>query len=189
MLILFYSQTYLHLAVFIWRGKRTHSWSISTKALPEWYKHLIFNPWNVCKYLEFTIEVALILFYSLTYLCLGIPEIDFGRSGVVNRLVCAVSVPRHFLNDTNILYNPCNVCKHLEVTIEVALILFYSLTYLRLGVSKLDFVRSGVVKDLVYGVWVPRHFLNDTNILHTTHVTYANTWKSQLNWRSFYFTA
>ena len=37
---------------------------------------------------EIIIEVALILFYSLTYLLFGVSELDFWRSGVVNRLVC-----------------------------------------------------------------------------------------------------
>ena len=63
-------------------------------------------------------------------------------------------------------YVQCDVCKHLEAMIEVALILFYSITYLCFGVSEQDFRRSGVVNWLVRGVSVPRHFLNDTNILH-----------------------
>ena len=33
------------------------------------------------------------------------------------------------------------MCKHLEVIIEVSIILFYSLTYLRLGVSEQDLGR------------------------------------------------
>ena len=95
----------------------------------------------MCKHLKVTIEVALILFYSLTYLGLGVPELEFGCSWVVNRLICRVSVTRHFLNDTNSLYitHRYDVCKYLEVIIEAALILFDSLTYLCLGVSELDF--------------------------------------------------
>ena len=70
------------------------------------------------------------------------------------------------------------MCKPLEVTIEVALILFYSLKYLRLGGSELDFGRSGVVNGLICGVSVSRDFLDDTNILYITHTTCVNTWKS-----------
>ena len=61
----------------------------------------------------------------------------------------------------NLIYNQLNVYKHLEDIIEVLLLLFYSLTYLRFGVSELDFWRFGVVNGLVRGVSVPRHFLND----------------------------
>ena len=40
--------------------------------------------------LEAKIEVALILSYGLLYPCFGVSELDFWRSGVVNRLVCWV---------------------------------------------------------------------------------------------------
>ena len=66
--------------------------------------------------------------------------------------------------------------KHIEVIIEVALILLYSLRYLRFGVSALDYRCSGVGNRLVCGVSVPRHFLNDTNMLHITNKMYINTW-------------
>ena len=82
----------------------THLWSISTKALPEWYTHLIYNPFNVCEHLEIIIEVAFILFYTLTYFRWGVFELEFGRSGVEKGLVREVSVPRHFLNDTITFY-------------------------------------------------------------------------------------
>ena len=77
-LISFYSQTCLRLAVsrarfwVFWCGKRTCSWNISTKALPEWYKPLLCIPCDVCKHLEDIIEVVIILFYSQTYLCLAV---------------------------------------------------------------------------------------------------------------------
>ena len=129
----------------------------------------------------------LIFFYCLLYLRLVVSELDFGRSGAVNGLVRVVSVTRYFLNDTNI-FDLCDVCKHMEVTIEVLLILFYILTYLRLGVSKLNFGCSGVVNRLVCIVSVPRHFLNDTNISYITHVMCANTWNLLLKCRSFFFT-
>ena len=87
-----------------WDGKDTRSWSISTKALPEWYKPLKYISCDVCKHLEDIIEVSLILFYSQTYLCVAVSELNFWRSGVVNGLVCGLSVSRHFLNDTNTLY-------------------------------------------------------------------------------------
>ena len=54
--------------------------------------------------MEVIFEVPLIYFYSLTLLRYGVSELDFGRSGAVNGLVCGVLVPRHFFNDTNILY-------------------------------------------------------------------------------------
>ena len=38
--------------------------------------------------LEVTIEVVLILLYSLTFLYFGVSELHFGRSGVVNGLLC-----------------------------------------------------------------------------------------------------
>ena len=61
-------------------------------------------------------------------------------------------------------YNLCNVCKPLEVTIQVALISFCSLTYLHLLVSHYYFEGSGVVNGVVRWVSVLRIFLNDTNI-------------------------
>ena len=103
-----------------------------------------------------------------------VSELDFGRSGAVNGLVRGVSVPRHFLNDTNI-FNLCDMCKYLEVTIEVLLILFYSLTYLRIGVSELNFGHYVVVKGLARRVSVPRHFLNDANVLYITYAMCTNT--------------
>ena len=78
------------------------------------------------------------------------------------------------------LYIPYDVCKHSEVTLKVVLIFFYNLMYLLSGVSEQDFGRSWVVNQLVHGVSLPRHILNDTNILYITHATCANTWKSQL---------
>ena len=82
----------------------------------------------MCKHLGVTIEVALILLYSLTYLRLGVSELELGRSWVVNRLVREVLVPRHFLNDTNTVYMANVMYKNLIDKIEVALILFYSQT-------------------------------------------------------------
>ena len=46
---------------------------------------------------------------------------------------------------------------------------FYSQTFLRL----LDFLRSGVVNGILRGVSVPRHLLNDTNILYITNSMYS----------------
>ena len=106
----FLSQTCLRLAGFrarflaLWSSKRTRSLSFSTKALPEWYTPLLYIPCDVCKHLEDIIEVSLICIYSQMYLRVGISEQDFRLSGVVNGLVREVSVPRTFLNDTNILY-------------------------------------------------------------------------------------
>ena len=97
----------------------------------------------MCEHLEVIIEVGLILLYSLTYLRLGVSELEFGCSWVVNGLLCEVIVPRHFLNNIDISYNPCNMCKHSEVTIKVTLIHFYSRTHLRIGVSELEFERLG----------------------------------------------
>ena len=68
--------------------------------------------------------------------------------------------------------------KHLEVIIEMSLILFYSLTFIRFGVSELDFRRYMVVNGLIRGVLVPSHFLNNTNILYITNAMYTNIWKS-----------
>ena len=87
-----------------WGGKRTRSWSISTKALPEWYTPLLYIPCDVCKHLEDIIEVSLICIYSQTYLRVGISEQDFWLSGFANGLVPEVSVPRNFLKLTNIIY-------------------------------------------------------------------------------------
>ena len=70
------------------------------------------------------------------------------------------------------------VYKQLDVIIEVSHILFYSLMFLRFGVSELDFRRPEVVNRLVRGVPVTRNFLNDTNILYITSAMYTNTWKS-----------
>ena len=128
--------------------------------------------------MEVIIEVLLILIYSLTYLCFGVSGLDFRFSGVVNGLNRGVSVPRHFLNDTNILYITHATCAIIWNIIKIALILFYSLTYLRSSVLELGFWRSGVVNGLLRGVLVPRHFLNDTNILYISHLMFANTWKS-----------
>ena len=66
----------------------------------------------------------------------------------------------------------------MDDVIEVALILFYSLSYLRFGVLELDFRHSGVVNGLVRGVSVSRHFLNEIKNLYITNVMYTNTWKS-----------
>ena len=57
----------------------------------------------------------------------------------VNGLIHGISVPRHLLNDTNILYiTKFNVYKHLEVIFEVLLTLFYNLTFFHFGVSEQD---------------------------------------------------
>ena len=84
-------------------------------------------------------------------------------------------------NRTNFWSISNNVYNYLKVRIEVALIRFYSLMYLRLAVSELYFERSWVVNGLI--VSVPRYFLNGTNTIYITHVTCANTWKSQLKLR------
>ena len=147
-----------------WGGKRTRSWGIGTKALPEWYKHLIYNQCNMCKHLEVIIEVSLIPFYSVLYLRLGVSEQDlgcFGGKQFRSWCIGTKALPEWY---KHLIYNQCNVYKHLEVIIEVSLILFYSLTYLRLCVSELLFWRSRVVNRLVCGVSVSRPFLNDTNI-------------------------
>ena len=146
-------------------------------------------PFDECQHLKVTIEVALILFYNPTYLCLSVSGPDFGRSRVVHGLVRRVSVTRHFSNDKNVLHITYAIFKHLEVTIDVALILFYSLAYLRLAVSWPDFGCSGVVNRLVCRVSVLRHFPNDINILNITYTMYSHTWKSQLKWRTSFFPA
>ena len=78
------------------------------------------------------------------------------------------------------------MCKHLEVIIEVSLIPLYSVLYLRLGVSEQD-LGCFLGKQFVCGLSVPRHFLNDTNILYITNAICANTWKSELKCRSYLF--
>ena len=102
------------------------------------YEDLIYNLFNVHKHLEVIIEVSLILFYSLTYLRLGVSEQDLGR--FLGKQFCSWVIGTKALPEwyKHLLYNQCNVHKHLEVIIEVSLILFYSLTYLRLGVSEQD---------------------------------------------------
>ena len=93
------------------------------------------------KQLEDIIEVSLILFYSQTYLCVAVSEQDFWRSGVGKILVLEVSVSRHFLNDTKpVKYILCDMCKHLEDIIEVALISIYSQIYLCVAVSERVFI-------------------------------------------------
>ena len=122
-----------------WSGKRTHSWGIGTKALPEWYIHLIYNQCNVYKHLEVIIVVSLILFYSLTYLRLGVSEQDFGRLGCKCTRSWSVStkaLPEWY---KHLIYNQYNVYNHLEVIIEVSLILFYCSPNHRLRVSEQDF--------------------------------------------------
>ena len=57
-----------------WGGKDNNSWSISTKVLPEWYKPLLYIPYDVCKHSKVIIEVALISIYSRTYLCVAVSE-------------------------------------------------------------------------------------------------------------------
>ena len=126
---------------------------------------------------------------NVPYLCLGVSELDFGLSAVVNWRVHEVSILRHFLNDTIILYITHAIYSNTWTSqvIELALIiLLYILTYLRWGVSKSHFGRSGVVNGLVCGVSVPSHFLNDTNILYIIHEMCAISWKSQLNCGSFF---
>ena len=83
---------------------RTHSLILTTKAIPELYKHLLYIPCDVWKHLEDIIELALIFFYSQTYFCLAVFKSKNWHSGVVNRLVLEVSVLMPFLNDTNHLY-------------------------------------------------------------------------------------
>ena len=73
-----------------WGGKRTSLCGISAKALPAWYKYLIYNQCNVHKHLEVIIEVSLIQFYIQTFFRFGVSELDFWRSGVVNGLVHGV---------------------------------------------------------------------------------------------------
>ena len=73
-LITFYNVLYLRLGVSVqdlgyFLGKQFRSWGIGTKALPEWYKHLIYDLCNAHKHLKVIFEVSLILFYSLTNLC------------------------------------------------------------------------------------------------------------------------
>ena len=60
----------------------------------------------------------------------------------------------------------------------MVLILIYSLTYLSIGVSELDFWCSGVVNGLVRGVLVPMYLLNDTYILYITNAIHTNTLKT-----------
>ena len=132
----------------------------------------------MCKHLEDIIEVALICIYNQTYLRVAVSEQDFWHSGVVNGLIREVSVPKTFLNDTNLFYIPCDVCKHFNNKIEVALVSIYSQAYLRVAVSEQDFWLSRVVNRPVREVSVPRTFLNDTNIFYISHVMCANTWKT-----------
>ena len=162
--------------MFWWETSR--SWSISAKALPGWYKHLIYTQWNMCKHLEVIIEVSLILFYSVTYLHLGVSEQDLGCfRGKQSRSWCigTKALPEWY---KHLIYNQWNMCKHLEVIIEMSLILFYGLMFIRFGESELDIRRYMVVNGLICGVSVPRHFLNDTNILYITNAMYTNIWKS-----------
>ena len=81
------------------------------------------------------------------------------------------------------------MCKYLQNTIEVALILFYSLRYLCFVVSEPDIRHFGVVNGLVRAVSVPRHSLNDMYILYVSHMMRAITWKSQFKWSLYFFTA
>ena len=53
---------------------------------------------------------------------MAVSEKDVGPSTVVNKLVCEVSVPMHFLNDINIFIFSFDVCNHLGDIVQVALI-------------------------------------------------------------------
>ena len=104
-------------------------------------------------------------FYWLTYLCLAVSQPNFGRSGVVNGLICGISVPRHFTKNTNILYITNVVCENTwKSQLQWPFIPFYSLTHICLAVSESYFGCPGVVNCIVCGVLVSRHFLNDMNI-------------------------
>ena len=98
----------------------------------------------MCKHLEITIEMALILFYSQTYLRLVVSELDFERSGVVMGLVLGISVSMHFLNNTNTLYITNTMCANLWSHNWSVAYPIYSQRYLRLAVSELEFKRSGL---------------------------------------------
>ena len=92
----------------------------------------------------------------------------------------------HSLYGTNILLTHAT-CAH--TSIEVSFIIFSNLMFSFLGFSEFAFVHSGVVNGLSRLVSVSRHFLIDTNGLYITHMMCANTWKSQLKCRSFFFIA
>ena len=143
---------------------------------PEWYKYLLYILFDGWKHLEHTVEVALILFYNQTY---------FRRFKAIFLAFCGGkrTCSLEYLHKRTswmiqyVIYNPCIVCKHLKVTIDVALILFYSLTYLCFGVSEHHFWRSGVVNTLIHGVSIPRPFLSDIRILYLYNLMCSNTWE------------
>ena len=126
-------------------------------------------------------------FYSQICLCLAISEQDFRCSVVVNKLVCGVLVPRHFLNDTNIFNIFHVMCKKLgRHTLSVAHP-FYSQAYLCLVVSEQDVGRSGAVNGLFCGVLVPRYFLNNKQVFYIYHMMCANTWKTKFKSLIFFY--
>ena len=162
-----------------WGGKRTRSWGIGTKALPDQYKHLIYNQCNVYKHFEVIIEVSLILFLQPNILLFwGFRAWFSAFWGGKHTSPCGISTKPLPAWYKHLIYTQCNLYKHLEVTIEVSHILVYILTFLCFVFSKLDFRHSGVVNWLVRCVLVPRLFLNDTNTLYITNKTYTNIWKS-----------
>ena len=63
------------------------------------------------KHLEDIYEVAFISVHSQTYLRVAVSEQDFRLSGAINGLVLEVSIPRTFLNDTNLFYMCANTWK------------------------------------------------------------------------------
>ena len=87
-----------------WGGKRTHLWSISAKALSEWYKHLVYITCDVRANMWTTKLVCRLSFFLPNVPAFSGVIAGFWAFGVVIRLVCRVSVPGHFLNDTNIFY-------------------------------------------------------------------------------------
>ena len=97
---------------------------------------LIYILCDVCKHLEDIVEVALILFYSQTYLCVAVSEQIFGVLAWENTRSWSISTTALPELYRPLLYISCDVCKHLEDTIEVALISIYSQSYLCVAVSE-----------------------------------------------------
>ena len=125
--------------------------------------------------------MLLILFYSQTYLYLVDSEQDYEHFGVMNGLVRAVSIPRHFLIDTKILFSHL-MCANTSVPHS----------FLQPNVPPFSNLRAKIwvfwmINGLVCEVSQLRHLLNNTNIFYIFHVMCANTWTINFKCCSSFF--
>ena len=110
-------------------------------------------------------------------------------SGVVSRSVCVEPVPKHFLNNSHSCYISHVMCKNTwQTKLKGAHPFLQSNEPLASGLSEQYFGRSGVVNGPVCEVSVPRHILNDRNIIHMSNVKCANTMQTKLREHSSFYT-